>query len=175
MKNAQVGERLKAYRKLYRMTQNELADKIGKANSTLRNWESGRTVVQGILQVRAIADSLNVSVEWLRGEIPLDDVRVSKSADGDDSTNPVAHVVNRDVTYEYVNYSEVINPEDYEITEVEAPNMQIVKVGDEVVFSKLADPQLHLIIDKVEYDGNGEKIRESGTFVRILMKPRKKP
>ena len=175
MKNAQVGERLKAYRKFYKMTQDELAKKIGKANSTLRNWESGRTVVQGVLQVRAIADSLNVSVDWLRGIAPIDDIRVVKSADIDDSANPVAHVGNDDVTYNYVDYSEVINPEDYEITEVEAPNMETKKVGGEVVFSKLADPQLHLIIDKVEYDSNGEKIRESGTFVRILMKPQKKP
>ena len=52
--------------------------------------------------------------------------------------------------------------------------MEVKQVG-EVVFSKLADPQLHLIIDKIEYDSNGEMIRQSGTFVRILMKPQKNP
>ena len=152
-----------------------MAKKIGKANSTLRNWESGRTVVQGALQVRAIADSLNVSVDWLRGIAPIDDIHVIKNTANDDSTNPVAHVVDRDLTYSYVDYGEVINPEDYQITEVEAPDMELKKVGDEVVFSKLADPQLHLIVNRVEYDSNGEKTRESGTFVRILMKPQKNP
>ena len=54
----EIGRRIKKYRKARHMTQRKLAEKIGCAEITIRQYESGRYEPRLVMR-RAIADALN--------------------------------------------------------------------------------------------------------------------
>lgn len=56
--NAEIGKRIKQYRK-GKMTQRELADKIGKTESSIRKYENGLVTIP-LNVIEAIATALNV-------------------------------------------------------------------------------------------------------------------
>lgn len=59
-----LSARLKEYRKLMKLSQAELAKKLGKAQTVVSSWEIG-TGVPSANQLPAIAKALNVSVDDL--------------------------------------------------------------------------------------------------------------
>lgn len=61
-----LANRLKEYRKLLNLSQKELADKLGKAQTVVSSWEIG-TGVPSANQLPAIAKALEVSVDDLIG------------------------------------------------------------------------------------------------------------
>lgn len=61
-----LAERLKEYRKLLKLSQKELAQKLGKAQTVISSWEIG-TGVPNANQLPAIAKALEVSVDDLIG------------------------------------------------------------------------------------------------------------
>lgn len=65
-----LAARLKEYRKLLNLSQKELADKLGKAQTVVSSWEIG-TGVPSANQLPAIAKALEVSVDDLIGTSSL--------------------------------------------------------------------------------------------------------
>lgn len=61
-----LANRLKEYRKLMKLSQQELADKLGKNQTVVSSWERG-VGVPDASQLPAIAKALNVSVTDLCG------------------------------------------------------------------------------------------------------------
>ena len=59
-----IGRRIAAARAIYKMTQADLAEKIGVSVSTIVHWENGDTSPR-VDQVRKIADILCVPLEDL--------------------------------------------------------------------------------------------------------------
>ena len=52
------------------MTQRQLADAVGVDPSTVRNWESGRNAVSGLVRVHRLCEALNADPADLYEEIP---------------------------------------------------------------------------------------------------------
>lgn len=61
-----LAERLKEYRKFLKMSQKELAERLGKAQTVVSSWEIG-TGVPNASQLPAIAKALDVSIDDLIG------------------------------------------------------------------------------------------------------------
>ena len=59
-------ENLKSYRKMYNMTQKQVADKLYVIESCYANWEQGRTE-PNISMLRQLGEIFNVSVDYLLG------------------------------------------------------------------------------------------------------------
>ncbi len=57
--NARIGQEIKRQRKLHRITQQELADRVGISRSVLARYESG-TIEISMPMFVAICDALNV-------------------------------------------------------------------------------------------------------------------
>ena len=64
MQRERLAARLKEYRKRLKLSQKELADKLGKAQTVVSSWEIG-TGVPNANQLPAIAKTLEVSMEDL--------------------------------------------------------------------------------------------------------------
>ena len=62
-----IGENIRKYREESGMSQQQLADRIGKTRSAVSQYESGRTIPRmGVIQ--AIADTFNVNKSDIIGE-----------------------------------------------------------------------------------------------------------
>ena len=66
MNNGGVSVRIKQKRKEQRLTQQELADKVGVSLMTVLRWEKGERTPNTSIMSR-LAESLNTSVEYLMG------------------------------------------------------------------------------------------------------------
>src|SRR5947209_3333399 len=64
-RNARLGEIIKSARKKKGLTQLELAGELGINEKTLRNYESGETVLDNISLLRNIAEILSIEPEQL--------------------------------------------------------------------------------------------------------------
>jgi transcriptional regulator with XRE-family HTH domain len=62
-----IGERIRAERERYGMSQAELARRIAISKTAMNDIEQGKTVNPGVLHVVAIADVLRLSVDTLLG------------------------------------------------------------------------------------------------------------
>lgn len=60
-----IGERIKNYRHLRNLTQQELGEKIGVHKATINKYETGIIENIGILTLQKIADALDVDVDQL--------------------------------------------------------------------------------------------------------------
>ena len=68
----EFGERLRLARTNKKITQRELAEKIGAAKGSIPAYENGQTD-PGMTVVKQIADALDVHIEWLiSGQIVID-------------------------------------------------------------------------------------------------------
>lgn len=73
MSNITMGERIKQYRQLKGLTQRELAEKIGRAESSVQKYEADKVEIPQSTLFK-IADVLEVSVDTLReGEVKVTD------------------------------------------------------------------------------------------------------
>jgi transcriptional regulator with XRE-family HTH domain len=61
-----IGERIRGARAIARLTQLQLAEKIGISDSALTRYESGERSIDARL-LMCIADETGVSIEWLYG------------------------------------------------------------------------------------------------------------
>jgi len=63
------------------MTQQELADRIGVSETTIRNWEKGRVTPQlTVAQMKALCKALNIPLERLPdnfGPVPVHDSTIT--------------------------------------------------------------------------------------------------
>lgn len=59
-------ERIRHLRKLYRMTQDDLAEKLEVKRHTICDWESGRTE-PNLKYLKKVAEALNITVDYLVG------------------------------------------------------------------------------------------------------------
>ena len=57
-----LGQRLKALRKQYNLTQKQVADKLGVVESCYANWEQGRTE-PNIEMLRKLGEIFKISIE----------------------------------------------------------------------------------------------------------------
>lgn len=78
--NDKFNKILKKLRKNNKMTQKELADKIGVARTTLANYEQG-TRFPDKETLLLIADFFNVSLDYLVGRTPADKIKNAISDD----------------------------------------------------------------------------------------------
>lgn len=62
-----LGDRIRKSRERYGMSQAELARRIGVSKQTMYQIESNKTPDPGALKVKAIADVLRVSTDYLLG------------------------------------------------------------------------------------------------------------
>jgi transcriptional regulator with XRE-family HTH domain len=62
-----LGARIRQARLRYGMSQAELARRIGVSKNTMNLIESGKTPDPAVSRIRAIADTLNVSMDYLAG------------------------------------------------------------------------------------------------------------
>jgi transcriptional regulator with XRE-family HTH domain len=62
-----LGARIRQARIRYGMSQAELARRIGVSKNTMNLIESGKTPDPAVSRIRAIADTLNVSMDYLAG------------------------------------------------------------------------------------------------------------
>jgi transcriptional regulator with XRE-family HTH domain len=63
-----IATNIRALRKLRELPQLELAERVGVSPRTLARLEHGEVSDPGIGQVRALADTLGVTVDWLSTE-----------------------------------------------------------------------------------------------------------
>ena len=66
----QIGQRIRARRKVCGMTQTALGDAVGLNISTIQRYESGKIDTIKLPVLAAIAQTLNVSAAWLTGQSP---------------------------------------------------------------------------------------------------------
>ena len=66
----QIGQRIRARRKVCSMTQTALGDAVGLNKSTIQRYESGKIDTIKLPVLAAIAQTLNVSAAWLTGQSP---------------------------------------------------------------------------------------------------------
>ena len=66
----QIGQRIRARRKVCGMTQTALGDAVGLNKSTIQRYESGKIDTIKLPVLAAIAQTLNVSAAWLTGQSP---------------------------------------------------------------------------------------------------------
>ena len=66
----QIGQRIRARRKVCGMTQPALGDAVGLNKSTIQRYESGKIDTIKLPVLAAIAQTLNVSAAWLTGQSP---------------------------------------------------------------------------------------------------------
>ena len=64
---ALLGDRIRTARERYGMSQAELARRIKVSKQTMYQIESNKTPDPGVLKVKAIADVLRVSMDYLLG------------------------------------------------------------------------------------------------------------
>lgn len=64
-----IGENIIALRKIHRVTQEELAEKIGVSRQTLSKWETGESTPD-LDKARVLADELGVSLDALASYDP---------------------------------------------------------------------------------------------------------
>jgi transcriptional regulator with XRE-family HTH domain len=69
-----LGDRIRKARERYGMSQAELARRIKVSKQTMYQIESNKTPDPGALKVRAIADVLHISTDYLLGREEEDDV-----------------------------------------------------------------------------------------------------
>lgn len=72
-----VSARIKSKRKEQRLTQQELANKIGVSLMTVLRWEKGERTPNTLIMPQ-IAEALNTSVEYLMGLQPSQEVRKTR-------------------------------------------------------------------------------------------------
>lgn len=61
-----IGSRIMYMRKIKKLTQTELADKLGVSYMTVRRWEIGKSKPNALIMPQ-IAEALNTTVEYLMG------------------------------------------------------------------------------------------------------------
>ena len=66
MEKHTLAERLKAYRKAFKMSQQELAEKVGCDQTSISAWERGRSVPNADVLIE-ISDKLGLSLSELCG------------------------------------------------------------------------------------------------------------
>ena len=69
--NENIGKRIMEYRKLLKMTQEDLANKIGKSRPTVNKYELG-TIIPDIETVLCICNALDIKIEQLCNYTELD-------------------------------------------------------------------------------------------------------
>ncbi len=87
-------QRIKYVRKLYRLTQEQFAEKMGVQRGAVGNWELGKGIKTKNLTL--ISDRFNVSMDWLAnrtGEPPTRGLALS-AANEDDPTPSKLRVFN---------------------------------------------------------------------------------
>lgn len=70
-----VGQRIKAVRNQKKMTQRQLADLCGMADSAIRKYESG-TINPKYETLKRIAGALDISVDFFTGRAPFNDLNL---------------------------------------------------------------------------------------------------
>ena len=65
--NIGLGEKLKALRTYYRMTQKDVAEHMGISQQTVASWESGRTE-PNVAAIKTMIEYFNISANYLFGD-----------------------------------------------------------------------------------------------------------
>lgn len=66
-----VGKRIETLRKLKKISQEDLAEKVGVSRTTIYKWESG-TAKPNFAKLQALACALETTVSFLAGETPFE-------------------------------------------------------------------------------------------------------
>ncbi len=76
--SVEIGQKIRAHRKMRKMTQDELAAKIFKSKATLSKYEKGEIVLD-VETLYAIAEALQIRVEHLLHQVPDPQITVANS------------------------------------------------------------------------------------------------
>jgi SOS-response transcriptional repressor LexA len=157
-----VPERLIGARNNADISQQNLADKLGKSLRTIQNWESGDNMPKNPAMLSKIAQHLNVSVKYLTGQ---NDSQTSYQEVQENVPNVGARVVMRNVPV--VSWASCGRSNDYEDMEgqidetlqcetkdpnafaliVEGDSMESeIMAGDRVVFEPNSEPRNNDIV-----------------------------
>jgi transcriptional regulator with XRE-family HTH domain len=77
-----LGQRIRKARQRYGMSQTELAKRVGISKTAMNQIEMGETLDPRLSRIRAIADILGVSMDYLAGREDEDEDDVSQPAVG---------------------------------------------------------------------------------------------
>ena len=84
--NDKIGDRLKELRRVLKLTQQEIADKLGIKRNSFANYEIGRNTPLDTI-IKSICREFHVREDWLRtGE--------GNMFSSDDRENQIAHAIN---------------------------------------------------------------------------------
>jgi transcriptional regulator with XRE-family HTH domain len=151
--NDTFATRVKLYRKLKGLRQEDLASELGIGVSTVRTWERGTVVITNPIMITGLALKLNVSEEWIRGITPRDEISVVE--------NPVKHIDESPLedlqqfrVIEPVPDDALLNVTYYNEKEVEAPMFKELLASDAPLV-KLSVPEVHFIKLQSTYDKDG--------------------
>lgn len=75
-------DRIRIARESKHLTQEELGQRLDSTGATVRNWEHGRTSPSD-KRIAEIAQVLGKSIEWLKGDAPIESEAVGLPTMGD--------------------------------------------------------------------------------------------
>ena len=154
--------RMKSYREMKNLTQQNMSEILGVSLSTARSWEKGELYPRQEIQFVGIASLLGVSVEWLKGEVPIDQLPVGESA-GSKTGDTAMENEQQDV----ISYEGPVDLSQYVVHEVLGVGMQVIHEKGQGVVIPLKKPEVHFVV-KSQIFKNGVKVREEGEFVRVF-------
>jgi transcriptional regulator with XRE-family HTH domain len=145
-----IGARIKSFRKKCHLTQNQLAEKIGVSEITLRRWENTETNPDGEALLK-LAQALDTSVSYL----------INEQTEGVNSKPYSVNVTTGDQSMSigqfhgsgnHLSYSQPILPPIFQLQDVE-PITELAKLGQDVL--RVAEKLTTILVGifKVPYNG----------------------
>lgn len=94
-----VGKRIEKLRKSKKISQEDLAEKVGVSRTTVYKWESG-TSVPNFAKLQALACALEITVSFLAGETPFEYTEEESKGENEIALSVGSELCAADITYE---------------------------------------------------------------------------
>ena len=94
-----VGKRIETLRKSKKISQEDLAEKVGVSRTTIYKWESG-TAKPNFAKLQALACALETTVSFLAGETPFEDTEEESKGENEVALSVENELCAADITCE---------------------------------------------------------------------------
>lgn len=94
-----VGKRIETLRKSKKISQEDLAEKVGVSRTTIYKWESG-TAKPNFAKLQALACALETTVSFLAGETPFEYTEEESKGENEVALSVENELCAADITYE---------------------------------------------------------------------------
>lgn len=94
-----VGKRIETLRKSKKISQEDLAEKVGVSRTTIYKWESG-TSVPNFAKLQALARALETTVSFLAGETLFEYTEEESKGENEVALSVGSELCSADITYE---------------------------------------------------------------------------